>query len=712
MSVIQKIRTKYAKLAGGVIAVALVAFILMDALSSRSGNLFGNDDSIVKVNGEKIDYITYTQRTNDYEVLYSGSRTIDDDFRAQINGMALSDLVKEALIKEEAEKIGLTVTEAERKDMIYGADPDQAVKSYQPFTNPDTKAFDPQYVKLFEEQADQLDPTGKARLHWETYKSFIQRNAIVKKYNALFAAAAYVPTFLAKANSEQQSHMADIDYVSLMLDPGEQEFEITDEDYKKYMSENKTEFTTDEKSRSMQYVMFNVLPAAQDTARALGFLQSIKNDFATAEDDESFVNRNSEESFKDVYVMKSGYESMYADSVFALSNGFVFGPVYERETYKLIKMLDKKQYPDSVSCRHILVNTAQRGQETLDDATAKTRIDSIVAAINSGNTTFGEMVTQYSDDAGSKEKGGEYNFAFSQKAGLTKPFGDFIFNGKAGESKVVKVESSGYSGYHYIEILKQGPSKTAIKTATITKALFAGDDTETEIYARANEFASSSTSAEMFDSVAKEKQLQILAAGDVKVNDFSIYNIGPSREIIRWMYNAEVGEVSQVFAMNSKYIVAKLTEIKKPGVRKLDEELRGNLEPQVKNMKLAQQLAQKYSSAKSLDEIAKSASGEVKTADSIRGNNSFTGAVGYAPKIVGYSTCPDLKLNAVSKPIIEQAAVYFIKVKNRYKNAVEDTTFTQKERETMQMEMRNTFGSQIAEQLKDKADVKYNADNF
>lgn len=712
MSVIQKIRTKYAKLAGGVIAVALVAFILMDALSSRSGSLFGNDDSIVKVDGEKVDYIAYTQRTKDYETLYSGSRTIDDDFRAQINGMALDDLVKEILIEKEAEKLGLTVTDAERKDMIYGSDPDQGVKSYQPFTNPNTKAFDPQYVKLFEEQADQLDPSGKARAHWETYRSFIQRNALVKKYNSLLAAAAYVPSFIAKANSDQQAQMADIEYVSIMTDGSEEEnIKLTDEDYKKYMNEHKAEFTTDEKSRTMQYVLFNVLPAVQDTARALGVLTSIKEEFAAATDNESFVNRNSEESFNDGYIMKSDYESVYADSVFALPVGAVLGPVYEGESYKLVKMLDKKQYPDSVWCRHILVNTAQRGQETLDDATAKARIDSIAAAIKSG-TSFAEMVSQYSDDAGSKEKGGEYTFNFNQKSGLTKPFGDFVFNGKEGETKIVKVESNGYSGYHFIEILKHGTVKNAVQIATIAKPLFADDETETEIYARANEFASNSTSAALFDSTAINNNIQILTAADVKIKDFSIYNIGPSREIIRWMYGAEVGDISPVFAMNSKYVVAKLTEIKKPGTRKLDEDLRNNLEQQIKQTKRAEMVAKKYENFKSLEEIAKASNSEVKSYDSARGNNSFSGPLGYAPKIIGYAFCPDLKGNTVSKPILEQSGVYFIKVKNRYKSANVDTTFIEKEKETMQMEVKNVFNSQIADQLKEKAEIKYNPDNF
>ncbi|HEY9176854.1 MAG TPA: SurA N-terminal domain-containing protein [Flavipsychrobacter sp.] len=712
MSVIQKIRTKYAKLAGGVIAVALVAFILMDALSSRSGSLFGDDTSVAKVNGEEIDYIAYSQRTKDYETLYGSQQAIDDNFRAQINAMALEDLIKEELIEEEAEQLGLTVTEAEKKDMIYGNDPDAGVRNYQAFQNPDTKMFDPQYVKLFEEQVDQLDPTGKARQHWETYKAYILRSALTKKYNTLFNAAVYMPKFLVEARAQQQASMANIDYVALNYDMvGDEEVKLTDDDYKKYMKEHKNEYYNQETTRSMEYVAFNVLPAAEDTARALGVLNEIKEDFANAKDDESFVNRNSEESFNGAYRMKSDFQSMYADSVFNMPVGSVFGPVYEGEDYKLMKVLDKKMYPDSVKCRHILVKTADRGQAVLADSIAKQRIDSIAAAIK-GGASFAEMVQKYSDDQGSKETGGEYTFPFAQKSGLVKEFSDFIFENKPGQTTTVKVESNGYSGYHYIEILSHGEYKPAIKLATISKPLYAGDVTENEVYAKATEFAGSSTSAEAFDEAVQKNGLQKQIADNIKVSDFTIYGIGPSRDVIKWMYEAETGDVSPVFQMNGKYVVAKLTGIRKEGLMELDTVLRANIEPMVRNQKKAEILAKKYSDKKSLAEIAAAAASQVNSMDSFRGNNSFTAAAGYVPKVVGYSFYDGLKLNTLSKPIHEQSGVYFINVKARYKMPEQDATFAERERQMMEMEAKNSINSEVTNLLKSKAKIKYNPQNF
>ncbi len=713
MSVIQKIRTKYAKLAGGVIALALVGFILMDAFSSGTGNLFGNDNSIAKVNGEKIDYIAYSQRTQEYEILYSNTQAVDDNMRAQINDMALQDLIKEQLIAEQAEKLGLTVTEAERKDMIYGNEPDMMVRNYQAFTDPNTKSFNPQYVKLFEEQADQLDPTGKAREHWETMKSYIQRSAIAKKYNTMFAAAVYAPKFLTAAKAKEFEQMASIEYVNVPYDfIKDEEVKLTDDDYKNYMKKHAVDYTNEENTRSMEYVAFNVLPTAEDTARSLGALNSIKEEFATTTDNESFVNRNSESSFVDQYVMKTSFKSLYADSIFNLPVGGVLGPVYEQENFMMVKVIDKKSFPDSVTCRHILINTEDRGQAVLDDSVAKQRIDSIVAAIK-GGASFAEMVQKYSGDDGSKEKAGEYTFAFEQKGGLVKPFGDFIFEGKPGETKVVKAESGNYSGYHYIEILKQGNPATAVKMGIISKALFPGDETENEVYAKATEFASESTNAEAFDKKIKEDNLQKLNADNIKVSDFTVSGIGPSREIIRWMYNAELNDVSPVFALNGKYVVGKLTSIREKGPIALDYALKQQLEQQVRNDKKAELIVKKLDGKKSLAEIAAATTSQVQSYDSFRANNSFSGNMGYVPRVVGYTFNKDFKPNTVSKALKEQQGVFYITVKSRWSQPEgSNQTFMESEQNMMMMEAKNAIANQLPNQLKKKAKIKYNAENF
>ncbi|WP_421020062.1 peptidylprolyl isomerase, partial [Klebsiella pneumoniae] len=70
-----------------------------------------------------------------------------------------------------------------------------------------------------------------------------------------------------------------------------------------------------------------------------------------------------------------------------------------------------KQWPDSVKVRHILVATSnpQTGQEIKPDSVGKKLIDSIETAVKAG-ADFATLAAKYSDDPGSKAKGGVIDF--------------------------------------------------------------------------------------------------------------------------------------------------------------------------------------------------------------------------------------------------------------------------------------------------------------
>ncbi|NDC41459.1 MAG: hypothetical protein EBZ77_07915, partial [Chitinophagia bacterium] len=56
MAVIQKIRDQYGKIAGAVIAIALISFIVSDARNGSFGSLFGGRETyVVSVDGKKVE---------------------------------------------------------------------------------------------------------------------------------------------------------------------------------------------------------------------------------------------------------------------------------------------------------------------------------------------------------------------------------------------------------------------------------------------------------------------------------------------------------------------------------------------------------------------------------------------------------------------------------------------------------------------------------
>lgn len=728
MSVIQKIRTKYAKLAGFVIAAALVAFILMDALSSRSvSSLFGNDGSLAKVDGEKVDQKTYLNRIEEYNVLYSysnGGQQLDDQTQIQIRQQALNDLVNEIIVKNECEEVGITTTEKEADDLIYGPNPHQAVQNFQYFKDQQTGMFNPALVKNFESQIQDAmnqpnaDPQVRTIYNqWQVLKSFVLRTNTINKYNSLVTNSIYVPSFLIEKQVNEQKQVASLDLVTVSLNTADDaDVKVTEAEMINYMKEHKALYTVDEPSRSIEYVSFDVAPKGRDTARALNPLNTIKDDFAAVDTSkvEAFVNRNSDKGYAATYTMKRSFMSAFSDSIFSLPTGSVYGPYFEDGYYKLTKVVDRQSFPDSVKCRHILVTTFDRGNQTLSDSAAKKRIDSVVAAIK-GGANFDTMVQKYSDDQGSKETGGVYTFEFSQRQGISKEFQEFIFEeGKDGQSKVVKVANQAYAGYHYIEIIKQSGFETAIKTATVSKQLYPNDETETEIYNAASEFAVNNNTAAKFDEAVKtDFQSRKRVAQDIKKNDFMLPGLGASRDLIQWAYGAKVGDVSTVIQLKGKYVVAKVSGVQNKGLAKITPDNRNSVEGLVRREKMLKKVTDKYNSMTSLDQIASSAGAQIRSADSFTAASAFIGELGYEPKVAGYAFYDGFKKGSISPGILGQGGVFYLSLKDRStKDTPIDSAMLNQQKMMMQGQLQNQLNPRITELLNKKASVEYNVENF
>ncbi len=732
MSVIQTIRNKYGKIAGAVIAIALVGFIVSDARNGSFGNFFGGRDSnVMKIDGTKIDPKEYQVFLKEYETLYmmfNKGRTLDDATRAQMDEQVVQMMVYQTVAEEQCKKLGIETTEEEKKDMIYGENADPIVKQFQingqqVFINPQTNQFDPQMIKQLEkavnEEPQKYDPNGKIREQWESVKSYVQRMSTVNKFDMLFTSAVYTPSYVAKRNITDQNSLASIRFVKVPYTTvADNDVKVSDDELKAYIQKHAAQYETDQQTRSMEYVSFDINPSSADTFRQVDALMQIKGDFATTKekDNKAFVNNKSDDvnSFSEAYLNKRTFLSRYADSISALPVGAIYGPYYENGGYRLTKIVDRKTLPDSVKSRHILVKTKYQGQEILSDSAAKMRIDSAIAAINAG-ASFDSMVARYSDDDGSKQKGGEYTWTLQQRPNLAKEYGDFIFEGKQGERKMVKVKSDGYEGYHYIEILEQKGTAPAVQLATITKNLAPSDSTVNAIYGKANEFAGKNPTAAEFDATASKQHLDKRVGDNIKVTSFSVPGLGPAREVIRWMYDHKVGDISGVFQLGEqRYVVAKLTAIQDKGLAEVNAANRPMLEQKVKEEKKAEIISKKYAGA-SIESIAQGSGQQPGQSDSVVLGASYIPGLGYEPKVVGYSFCPSVQPNTVSPGIKGQGGIYFISLLNHRSNPA-DPNMMQMQMAQMRYQQdnqtRNVMNQVLQQAVIRKADVKYNADNF
>ena len=738
MSVIQTIRNRYGKIAGAVIALALVGFIISDARNGSFGNFFGGHDSnVMIVNGVKVDPKEYRERVNEIELLskmYNGNRDMDEAQKAQMNESVIQSIVNEKAIEEQCDKLGIVTTEDEKKEMIYGPNANPTIRQFslegnQIFLNPDTHQFDPARVKEWEKEladpktAPKIDPNNKYKEAWETVKNYVLRMDRINKYNMMFVYGVYTPTYLAKYVANEARQMASIKYVKVPFTTiPDNDVKVSDDEMKAYMQKHAGLFTTDIPTRGIEYVSFEINPSSADTARALNSILEIKNDFAAAKDNKSFVNSKSDDpnSYSEAYLNKKTFLSRYADTIMEQPEGSVYGPYYEDDKYKITKVVSKKILPDSVKSRHILVITKAQGNDVATDTAAKMKLDSAITALKAG-AKFDSIVQVYGVEDGTKAKGGEVTMSLIQKGAYPKEFGDFVFEGKTGESKVIKVSNDNFAGYYYVEIESQTGMAPAVQLATVAKSLAPSDSTVNAIFGEANEFAGKNNTSESFDAAIKKQNLDRRIADNIKVNNFTINGIGSSseiRELIRWIYDKDrkIGDVSSVFQMGGqRYVVAKLVSIQDKGLVALSPAHRGTIEQKVRDEKKADMIAKKYSG--SLDAIASSSGQAVQQADSVRLGGSYVPGLGFEPKVLGYAFDPAFQQNTVSPAIDGIGGVYFISVTNKVsdplptdQNLLLQMLSEQRRADEMQI-MRASM--QLLQQTTDrKSDVTYNAANF
>jgi peptidyl-prolyl cis-trans isomerase D len=697
MAVIQKIRDKYAKLAGGIIVVALLGFILMDYGKGGGGK---QSTTIGKVNGDNIEVNEYqaaiTQRETEMK-RQSPNNTIDDNTQAQIRDEVFNQLVNDKLLASVEDKLGLTVTKAEENDLLTGANPDPQIK--QAFSQ--NGVFNPQAVMPSIAQMKK-DPERKAM--WDAFEADMMKRRHTGKFNALINGAIYTPKFVLDDANASRTTIAKINYVKLpyTLVPDAQ-VKVTDDEIKKYMEEHKTMFTIKDAMRSVDFVTFNIVPSAADTARAFADLEKIKTDFAATanKDDEAFVTRNSQNQIPIAFYTKEQLKSLpNAEELMNAAAGSIVGPFYDGQNFTIAKIEDKKTLPDTVKCRQILVATTQvaEGVTPLSEAAAKARIDSVVAFANSG-VPFDSLVVRYSDDPRNKTTGGVIEYSLPQKSQIAE-LGDFTFEGHVGEKKMVKAPG----GYFYVEILEQKNPTATNKIAFVARPFNFSDSTNNALFALANQFVGNAKNATAFDNTAKIKGYNVASADGLNKNSFLVNGLGSSRDLVKWAYDAKIGDVSPVYTINGKYVVAKLSNIMDAGLAPVNNKTRPFLEVYVRNNKKAAILKDKTKGQASLEAIAQGQGQQLGTADSVNFAQGFIPGVGQEMKVVGYTFNKGFKKNTMSPCISGKDGVYYISLLSR--TALPGQRDLVMERRMQDYQMKASAAQMVMAGLKESANVK------
>ena len=620
-----------------VIGFAMLAFILTDLMSSSNGAVT-SDLVIGEIDGEDIDYQFFEERVQ--STLENQRRSNPNINIDQVRNSVWNQIIKETILNKEYVELGVKVGPNELFDMIQGENPYPTVK--QSFTNPETGQFDRARLLQFLKEDIHNDETGQAMQQWLSFEDAIRKERQNNKYNRLISSGLSVSNWEAKLNLNEQSEVRNVSYVEIPFSSIPDSFiSYSDSDLKSFISENSKKYQQDA-SRTIEYVVFNVSPSEEDRLYADEWINDIKSDFTQTDNEELFVRKNSDVSNRVMFVSKDDL----TDDVKLLSTaqtGTVIGPLKQgANILRLAKLVNKELRPDSVEARHILIKGLN------SDAI----IDSLKTLISKG-ASFVELAKSNSEDQGSASNGGDLGW-FSEGTMVTE-FNEACFSANKGDLVVVNTQF----GTHLIEVVDKSKSIEKYKVAYLDRQITYSNSTYQNIFAKAGKFAAENSNYEQFNASATAENLSKRISDELQESTISIPGLENPRELVRWAYKSEVGDVSDVFEFGNKIVVATLTSIKKKGLKDI-EDVRGEVENLVRNQKKSERLMEELSAYSSLDEISSNYGSTINTIEGLNFSSTQVPNLGNQPAFVGAAFA--VEEGQVSRVFSSKNAVFALKV--------------------------------------------------
>ncbi len=558
MAIIGKIRERLGVLLAVIIGLALFGFLLTSALNDNLNLLGSRSTVIAKIDGNKIEANDYFAKVDEYLTVYSlfnNGRTADEATSQSFREQVWNDMINNALMELKYRKYGIAITNEEMVDQCMGPNPHPVIRQY--FGNQETGQFDPNTIIEWKKKAYKENPEEQVK--WKFLEDMIRKDRLKTKLLTIYRKSVYVPKWQKELEYHQRNDKADVNYVMVPYQTiSDDKVKPTDEELNKYLSEHAANYQNIDETRKLEYVVFDMKASKEDSDRVRKQFVTLLPLFRSSTNDSAFVYANSEEPLNVGFVKRENMNMLIADSAFGKSVKSVFGPYIDNGMMKIAKIYATKNVADSVRARHILI--AAQG----DTSAANRRIDSIMKAVK-GGADFAAMAMKYSMDQGSKVKGGDLGYFTEGK--MVPEFNDACFEGSTGS--LVKVRTQ--YGVHLIQVTDQKGGKPAVKLFVVSKSLKPSQSTEKAVYAMANQFAASNNTAALFDTAAIKMNLMKRVAEPIRENDRSIPGFASARDVVKWSYQAEVGNVSGTYRLDDKLIVAKLVSINKEGTASLDQ---------------------------------------------------------------------------------------------------------------------------------------------
>ena len=704
MATLQKIRSK-GPLLVIVIGLALFAFIAGDAWKVLQPHQ-GKQD-VGEVNGEVLsaqDYQKMVDELSEVIKLTNGLNSLTEDQLNNVKDQVWQSYVNNKLIAEQAEKLGLKVTDAEIQSIIdQGTHP---LLMQTPFRNPQTGMFDKDMLKKFlvdyanlnasQMPAQYVEYYQKMGAFWQFVEKTLAQSTLAEKYQNLVTKSLISNPVAAEDAFNSRTEQSDlllagVPYSSI----NDSTVQVSDSEIKDRYNEKKEQFKQLVETRDIRYIDVKVVPSDADRKAVEKEVTEYSNQLAnTTADFGTFVrSTGSSVNYSDVPVSKSVFPADVASRLDSTGVNEVYGPYYNQtdDSYNAFKLLAKVSSPDSIQFRQIQVY-ADTEEKT------KTLADSIYNALRGGaDFAAGAKIYGQTGEAtwvnAQSWEGSELDADNSKFINtlLNQPVNE-LANLNMGQANLI------------LQVMNKKSMQTKYKVAVVKREVEFSKETYNAAYNKFSQFVAQNTTIDLMVKNAEESGYTLMPRTDLSSAEHYVGGVRSTREALKWIFAAKPGEVSPLYECgeNDHLMVVALDKIHEAGYRDINsvaEMLRAEIRRDKKAEKIMEEM-KKYNSIAQVKGMKDAVSDSVKHVTFSA--PAYISVTRSSEPVIG-AVAAKTAANKVSAPIKGNGGVYMIQVYAKEKGSEK---FDAKQEETTLTNMAvRIAGNQLINDLYQKAKV-------
>ncbi|HHU99062.1 MAG TPA: peptidylprolyl isomerase [Bacteroidales bacterium] len=699
MAILQDLREKAGPLLAIVIGISLLLFIVSDFFGSntsqrRKANKYYQ---LATIDGESVSYQEFEARVQDLADIYkmSGSTEINEEMMQSLREQVWQQMLSEKLMGKTYRQVGLGVSPDEVEMLVFGDDRHPIVR--QLFTDPGTGTFNESFLVNFLKATETDDATKK---YWLFFEDQIINDRLNTKLVNLMSKGLYVTGKQSEYENSLHENTVSFSYmVRNYASIPDSLVKVTSDEIRSYYDKHKDQFKRGA-SRDIEYITFEIAPSEEDIKETETWAVNEKENFAAATEVIQYINLTADTRYTGSYLTMDDLPESLRPLAETGDKTTVLGPYLEDETFKLARIIDIADRPDSVRAAHILLSP--NANRTL--AQARKEADSLIALVRSG-IDFNLLAMANSDDQGSAQVGGDLGW-FSEGM-MVIPFNNACFSNKKGD--IVTAETT--YGIHIIKIIDQSRRVRKYDIGIVDRQIIPGSMTTQRIYSDASYFAGNNETYEKFNKAVAEGNLNKKLALNVTPDQKELPGLTQSRELVMALFqNSKAGSIitdnsnQAVFELPDQYVVAYCSRAQEEGVAPVEDvasEIRFILAKKKKAEIIAAEMKKLEAEGKSLNEIAAHYNTTVQDASGINFRSYSIPGAGIEPALISAASASEA--GKLSKPVEGNNGVYMFMVSEVTPVAAEDLEMV-KERMNSSYQIRASYEAYQA--LRDKNEVK------